>query len=85
MVLSDGGDSGCSHHQQQTNHTDYLHFYRFRYIYTNQFDLATVQFGMISLSFCIFSLGLSVGVVIAVGMLLFFQVRNHHIRNSRNK
>lgn len=45
-----------------------------RYIYTNQFHLATVQFGMISLSFCIFSLGLSVGVVIAVGMLLFFQV-----------
>lgn len=45
-----------------------------RYIYTNQYSLATVQFGMISLSLCIFSLGLSVGVVIAVGMLLFFQV-----------
>ncbi|XP_055325007.1 palmitoyltransferase ZDHHC6 [Sitodiplosis mosellana] len=45
------------------------------YIYTNQLHLATVQFGMISLSLSIFSLGLSVGVVIAVGMLLYFQVR----------
>lgn len=47
-----------------------------RYIYTNQMHLASVQFGMISLSLSIFSLGLSVGVVIAVGMLLFFQVCN---------
>ena len=46
----------------------------FRYIYTGQPHLATVHFGMASLSLCIFSLGLSVGVVIAVGMLLYFQV-----------
>lgn len=59
------------------NNHNYLggpHTKTHRYIYTNQFHLATVQFGMVSLSFCIFSLGLSVGVVIAVGMLLFFQV-----------
>lgn len=49
--------------------------FRCRYIYTNQSYLATVHFGLASLSFCIFSLGLSIGVVIAVGMLLYFQVR----------
>lgn len=54
-----------------------LLYFPFRYIYTNQFQLATVQFGLISLSLCIFSLGLSVGVVIAVGMLLFFQVSKY--------
>lgn len=43
-------------------------------MYTNQAHLATVHFGLASLSFSIFSLGLSVGVVIAVGMLLYFQV-----------
>lgn len=53
--------------------SNFMHF-TCRYIYTSQFHLATVQFGVMSLSFCIFSLGLSVGVVIAVGMLLYFQV-----------
>lgn len=36
--------------------------------------MARVNFGVTSLIFCIFNLGLSVGVVVAVGMLLFFQV-----------
>lgn len=51
-----------------------MHFFSFRYIYAGQAHLAMVNFGVASLILCIFSLGLSVGVVIAVGMLLFFQV-----------
>lgn len=47
-----------------------------RYIYNGQPYLATVQFGLPSLVFCVFSLGLAVGVVIAVGMLLIFQLRS---------
>jgi len=53
----------------------YHGIHRSWYIYSGQAHLATVNFGMTSLALCIFSLGLSVGVVIAVGMLLFFQVR----------
>lgn len=45
-----------------------------RYIYSGLGHLATVNFGVTSLILCIFNLGLSVGVVVAVGMLLFFQV-----------
>lgn len=47
-----------------------------RYIYNGQRQLATIQFNVFTLSLCIFSLGLAVGVVIAVGMLLYFQVRS---------
>lgn len=45
------------------------------YLYHGQAHLASVQFGIYSLILCIFSLGLSVGVVIAVGMLLYLQIR----------
>lgn len=62
------------YHDKILQHLPFFFSLFHRYIYTNQLNLATVQFGMISLSLCIFSLGLSVGVVIAVGMLLFFQV-----------
>jgi hypothetical protein len=37
--------------------------------------MATVHLGLWSLILCVLNIGLSVGVVIAVGMLLFFQVR----------
>lgn len=50
-------------------------FSLFRYIYSGQYQLATVQFGLYSLIMCVFSLGLAVGVVIAVGMLFLFQAR----------
>lgn len=41
-----------------------------------QRQLATVHFSLTSLVFCVFSLGLAVGVVIAVGMLFVFQLRS---------
>lgn len=46
------------------------------YLYYGHRELATVHLGLYSLSMCILSIGLSVGVIIAVGMLLFFQVRS---------
>lgn len=53
----------------------YRGIHRQWYLYHGQFQLATVHFGLWSLILCIFSLGLAIGVVIAVGMLLYFQIR----------
>lgn len=50
-------------------------FFLFRYIHNREYHLATVHFGLPSLVMCVFSLGLAVGVVVAVGMLLYFQIR----------
>lgn len=47
---------------------------RYNYLYHGQYHLATVEFTKVSLVLCILSLGLAIGVVIAVGMLLVFQV-----------
>lgn len=47
----------------------------FRYIYHGYYSLANVQFALPSLVMCVFALGLAVGVVVAVGMLLVFQMR----------
>lgn len=47
--------------------------HRYHYLYYGQYQLATVEFSKVSLVLCILSLGLSIGVVIAVGMLLVFQ------------
>lgn len=47
---------------------------RYHYLYHGQYHLATVEFTHVSLVCCILSLGLAIGVVIAVGMLLVFQV-----------
>ncbi|XP_037045727.1 palmitoyltransferase ZDHHC6 [Bradysia coprophila] len=54
----------------------YRGIHRSWFIYNGQQYLATVHFGLPSLVFCVFSLGLAVGVVIAVGMLLAFQIRS---------
>lgn len=48
--------------------------HRYQYLYLGQYHMATVEFTRVSLVLCILSLGLSIGVVIAVGMLLVFQV-----------
>lgn len=53
---------------------NHYHFSIGRYIYSGLPHLVRVNFGLTSLILCIFNLGLSVGVVVAVGMLLFFQV-----------
>lgn len=45
------------------------------YIYNGQYELATVHFTLNTLVLAVFSLGLAIGVVVAVGMLLVFQLR----------
>lgn len=47
---------------------------RYHYLYHGQYEFATVEFTKVSLVLCILSLGLAIGVVIAVGMLFVFQV-----------
>ena len=53
----------------------YRGIHRNWYLYHGQTALASVHFGITSLVLCIFSLGLAIGVVVAVGMLLYFQVK----------
>lgn len=53
----------------------YAGLYRDYYIYHQEYDKANVRLTTWSLILTIFNIGLSVGVVIAVGMLLFFQMR----------
>lgn len=54
----------------------YRGIHRYWYLAHGQYHLATVQFTMVSIIICIFSLGLAIGVVIALGMLLYFQVKS---------
>lgn len=53
----------------------YAGLYRDYYIYHQLFEKATVKLTTWSLIATIFNIGLSIGVVLAVGMLLFFQLR----------
>lgn len=66
---------GCLQATIILSFTLYRGIHRQWYIYYGHPHLATVHLGIWSLIFCIFSLGLAIGVVIAVGMLLFFQLR----------
>lgn len=52
----------------------YRGIHRYWYLSQGLIHLATVQFTMYSIIMCIFAMGLAIGVVIALGMLLFFQV-----------
>lgn len=52
----------------------YRGIHRYWYLSRGLIHLATVQFTMYSIILCIFSMGLAIGVVIALGMLLYFQV-----------
>lgn len=54
----------------------YRGIHRYYYLTHGLHHLATVQFGLISIVMCIFSLGLAIGVVIALGMLLYFQLKS---------
>ncbi|CAO1418452.1 unnamed protein product [Diamesa hyperborea] len=48
--------------------------YRNYYVYYSEYSKPSVKLGMWSLILTVFNIGLSVGVVIAVGMLLYFQL-----------
>lgn len=54
----------------------YAGLYRDYFVYYKQYSRATVKLTTWSLIFTVFNIGLSIGVVIAVGMLLFFQLRS---------
>jgi palmitoyltransferase ZDHHC6 len=54
----------------------YAGLYRDYYIYYQEYKKASVALSTFSLVFTVFNIGLAVGVVIAVGMLLFFQLKS---------
>uniref|UniRef100_A0A1I8Q4F4 Palmitoyltransferase n=1 Tax=Stomoxys calcitrans TaxID=35570 RepID=A0A1I8Q4F4_STOCA len=54
----------------------YRGIHRYWYLSRGLVHLATVQFTMYSIIMCIFAMGLAIGVVIALGMLLYFQMKS---------
>ena len=66
---------GCSHAAFILIAGLYRGLYRDYYVYYGEYSKASVKLGMWSLILTVFNIGLSVGVVIAVGMLLYFQLR----------
>ncbi|XP_017779729.1 PREDICTED: palmitoyltransferase ZDHHC6 [Nicrophorus vespilloides] len=66
---------GCMHATVILSACMYRGFYRIWYMYYTP-NIPQVQFSISSVVICIFSLGLAIGVVFAVGMLLFFQLRS---------
>ncbi|XP_055616518.1 palmitoyltransferase ZDHHC6-like [Toxorhynchites rutilus septentrionalis] len=67
--------AGCTHATFILSGSLYAGLYRDWYVYYGQYSKATVLLGLWSLIFGVFNVGLAIGVIIAVGMLLFFQVR----------
>lgn len=72
---------GCTHATVILSGSLYAGLHRDWYVYYGQFSKATVHLGLWSLILGVFNIGLAIGVIIAVGMLLFFQVRS--ILNNR--
>uniref|UniRef100_A0A7G3AM45 Palmitoyltransferase n=1 Tax=Lutzomyia longipalpis TaxID=7200 RepID=A0A7G3AM45_LUTLO len=66
---------GCMHATILLGGSLYRGLNRHWYIMHGREHLATVHLTLWTLVWCVFSLGLAIGVVIAVGMLLGFQVR----------
>lgn len=54
----------------------YAGLYRDYFVYYQQYHRATVKLTTWSLILTVFNVGLAIGVVIAVGMLLYFQIRS---------
>lgn len=67
---------GCSHAAFILMCSLYAGLYRDYFVYFQQYSRATVRLTTWSLIFTVFNIGLSIGVVIAVGMLLYFQLRS---------
>ncbi|KAL5284496.1 ZDHHC6 family protein [Megaselia abdita] len=53
----------------------YRGLHRYWYLTHGYPELATVHFTLFTLILCVFSMGLAFGVVLAVGMLLYYQLR----------
>lgn len=67
---------GCLHAAIILSCALYAGVYRDYYVYYQEYTKATVKLTTVSLILSVFNIGLSVGVVIAVGMLLFFQLKS---------
>lgn len=67
---------GCTHAAIILICSLYAGLYRDYYVYYQLYSYATVKLTTWSLIFTVFNIGLSIGVVIAVGMLLFFQLKS---------
>ena len=67
---------GCLHAAIILSCALYAGVYRDYYVYYQEYTKANVKLTTISLILSVFNIGLAVGVVIAVGMLLFFQLKS---------
>lgn len=67
--------AGCIHATMILCGALYAGLHRDWYVYYGQYSKATVYLSLWSLVLGVFNVGLAIGVIIAVGMLLFFQVR----------
>ncbi|XP_055586909.1 palmitoyltransferase ZDHHC6-like [Uranotaenia lowii] len=67
--------AGCIHATFILVCSLYAGLHRDWYLYYGQYSKATVHLGMWSLVLSVLNVGLAVGVIIAVGMLFFFQLR----------
>jgi palmitoyltransferase ZDHHC6 len=67
---------GCLHAAVILSCSLYAGVYRDYYIFYQEYKKATVKLSTLSLILTVFNIGLAVGVVIAVGMLLFFQLKS---------
>ncbi|KAJ8922061.1 hypothetical protein NQ315_008702 [Exocentrus adspersus] len=63
---------GCLHASVILGRSLYKSIHRMHYITGNQ---PVIQFGLYGLIMCVLALGFAIGVVVAVGMLLYFQLR----------
>lgn len=68
--------AGCTHAAIILVCSLYAGIYRDYFVYYQQFNRATVRLTTWSLILTVFNIGLSIGVVIAVGMLLYFQMKS---------
>lgn len=68
--------AGCFHASIIMICSLYAGLYRDYFVYYQQYSKATVKLTTWSLILTVFNVGLAIGVVIAVGMLLFFQIRS---------
>lgn len=65
---------GCFHATIVLSCSLYRAFHRVWYLYYGTGQEPIVHLGLYGIIFCVFSLGLAAGVVLAVGMLFFVQV-----------
>lgn len=75
---------GCLQASIILGRTLYKSIHRMHYLYYGVENQPIVQFGLYGMIMCVLALGLAIGVVIAVGMLFYFQVRCQAILNDNH-